>query len=202
MNKSLPTYELKINESTDSIVDAIAFVSEPAIESDFIAFSKYPVNMQFTTNDEKMEVMGAVMIPDLKIYRRLPDGREFNVFFSVDTIREISQVFFKKGLQSNLNLDHSDTSAKSYIFQSFIIDESKGINSPKGLNLPNGSWVIGCKVQDKNVWSDIKAGNRKGFSVEGLFEFFEMQKPEEESTDKEILSTLAALNKLLTKNKK
>jgi hypothetical protein len=34
---------------------------------------------------------------------------------------------------------------------------------------PEGTWVITMKVQDTQLWKDIKAGKYKGFSVEGFF---------------------------------
>lgn len=169
---SLPLYELRISPERESFVTAIALVETPAIEEDFIAFSSQQKDLTFSTDEEKMELIGAAMIPDMQIYRR--DGyKEFNVFFSKDTIRQIAQVYFQKGFQSNMNLDHSSTPANSYIFQSYIVDQSKGMTSPKGLNLPDGSWVIGVKVSDKEVWNNIKAGKVKGFSVEGIFQLFE-----------------------------
>jgi hypothetical protein len=188
----LPVYELKINEHADSFVEAIALVEEPAIESDFLAFNK--TNQFNFSSDDKMELIGGAMIPDMKIYRRDADGTEYNVFFSKETIRQIAQVFFKKGFQSNLNLDHTTTPANSYIFQSYIVDQEKGMTSPKGLNLPDGSWVVGVKVQDQNIWNDIKAGKQKGFSVEGLFQYFQ-----KEDEDAQILEALHQLNNLLQK---
>ena len=104
--KKLATYELRINPTKDSFVSAIALVEDPAIESDFLTFSKEHVEFEFSANDEKQELLGAAMIPDMKIFRRDDDGTEFNVFFSVETIREIAQVFFKRNFQQNLNLNN------------------------------------------------------------------------------------------------
>lgn len=189
----LPVYELRINEDNESFVDAIAMVESPAIESDFLAFSKEQERLLFSTNDEKMELLGAAMVPDMKIYRRDKNGSEYNVFFSKDTIRQISQVFMKRGFQTNMNLDHTTTPAKSFIFQSYIVDESKGMTSPKGLDLPDGTWVVGVKVTDPQVWNDVKSGKVKGFSVEGLFEFFEPSVNTTQSED-EVMNALKELN--------
>lgn len=176
----LPVFELKINPEDDSLVDAIALVNEPAIESTFFAFSK-PSDRYVFSSDEKMELIGAAMIPDQKIYRRDEDGKEYYVFFSKETIRQVAQTYFQKGFQSNVNLDHTTASADSFIFQSFIVDSAKGISSPKGLDLPDGSWVVGMKVMNKEVWKSIKEGKRAGFSVEGFFEFFNNKKEMKES---------------------
>lgn len=174
MIKDIPLYECKINEDENAFVEAIALVESPAIESDFIAFSQHQKDLTFSLNDEMMELIGAAMIPDKNIYRKDKAGQEYYVYFSKDTIRKIVQVFSKKGFQTNINLEHNENSpANSFVFQSYIVDETKGMTSPTGLNLPDGSWVVGVKVTDSNVWADIKAGKIKGFSVEGLFELFE-----------------------------
>lgn len=194
---NLPVYELKIDPNNDSFVDSIALVDAPAIESDFIAFSKQNERLSFSTNDEKKELIGAAMIPYMNIYRRDEDGKEYDVFFSADTIRQIAQVYFKKGFQSNLNLDHSATPAKSFVFQSYIVDTEKGMTSPKGLNLPDGSWVVGVKVEDDAVWSDIKAGKQRGFSIEGIFQYFNKIKRTEEGKDKKAADLIQyVLNKI------
>lgn len=209
---TLKTYELKINPEEDSFVDAIGIVAEPAIESDFIAFSSQTdatfdsfsqtqSDITFKTNNDKMELLGAAMIPDLKIFRQDASGEKYNVVFKSDTIRQIAQTYFQKGFQSNLNLDHTATPAKSFVYQSYIVDSSKGVSSPKGLNLPDGSWVVGVKVTDPQVWEEIKSGKQKGFSVEGVFQYFKINKPAETNFMSTIKQTIIdTLSKLLGKN--
>jgi len=168
MKKSLPLVELTISPDTGSFVSAIALVESPAIESDFIAFSS-KTKQYFSSNDEKMELIGCAMIPDQAIYRNSPDLGEYAVTFSADTIRQIAQVYAAKGLFNQTNLEHTSTPADSYVFQSYITDESKGISAPKGIDVPDGSWIVGVKVNNPDVWSEIKEGKVKGFSVEGIF---------------------------------
>ncbi|WP_428329044.1 XkdF-like putative serine protease domain-containing protein [Mucilaginibacter sp.] len=156
---------MKIDEANESFVSAIALVENPAIESDFIAFSKIEY---FAANDEKQELLGAAMIPDKPIYRNGDKG-DFYAVFSKDTIRQIAQVFAQKGLFNNTNIEHTIIPADSYVFQS-ITDER--IPSPAGLDLPLGSWVVGVKVNNPTVWQAIKKGQIKGFSVEGIFSLF------------------------------
>lgn len=203
MKRKLPVYELKINVEDDAIVSAVALVEEPAIESNFLAFSKDGV-LQFAANDEKMELIGAAMIPDQLIYRRdKKTEQEFEVFFTADTIRQIAQQYFKSGFQKNLNLNHTSVPAKSYMFQSYIVDNSKGIKAPKGIDVPDGSWIVGVKVDDKEVWNEIKTGKVKGFSIEGMFEFIESNFSKEDTTeDEEVFQLLQLMNQIIIKNKK
>lgn len=199
----LPLYEIFIDETKESFVDAVALVDEPAIESNFIAFSKSQENLTFSLEDEKKELIGAAMIPDMQIFRKTSGNQGYNVYFSKDTIRQIAQVFFKKGFQTNINLSHSDIAANSFIFQSYIVDEKMGFSSPKGLNLPDGSWVVGMKVTDDKVWQEIKSGKLKGFSVEGLFQMMEAEieqkHSKERNQEEELLLVLQNLNSTLFK---
>ena len=177
--EKLPLIELKIDAEADSFVSAIALVESPAIESDFIAFSQVEY---FAVNDEKQELLGAAMIPDKPIYRKGDKG-DYYAVFSKDTIRQISQVFAQKGLFNATNIEHTMIPADSYVYQSYIVDDSKGIAAPKGINAPDGSWIVGVKVNNPTVWQNIKQGYIKGFSVEGVFELFPTNQVSDGSTD-------------------
>lgn len=165
MPKRLPLYELTFDD-VETYVQAIALVENPAIETNFIAFSKEAIQ-KFSFDEEKRELFGPAMIPDQNIYRVDKDGNGYNVFFSKETIRKISQSFFKRAYQANLNIEHTDKDADCFVFQSVIVDKQKGI-AP--MDLPDGSWVVGVKVENDATWREIKEGKRQGFSIEGFFE--------------------------------
>ena len=58
-----------------------------------------------------------------------------------------------------------------YVFESFLIDESRGISMPKGYgDAEQGSWFISMKVENDEVWESVKNGTFRGFSVEGMFD--------------------------------
>jgi hypothetical protein len=172
LTKKLPLIELQISPDDDSYVSAIALVENPAIELDFISFSTNQKE-QFSYADEKRELLGVALIPDKPIYRNSPETGEYACVFSKSTIRQIMQVYAKKGLFNATNIEHTELPADSYIFQSYITDESKNMSAPTGINAPDGSWIIGVKVESESVWKDIKAGNIKGFSVEGIFKLLD-----------------------------
>lgn len=194
--KKLPLFELRINPDQPTGVEAIALVDEPAIEQDYMFFSAIKENFQ--ANDEKQELLGPAMIPDKRIYRRDKSGFEYEVYFTPETVREIAQQYMKNGFQNSLNLNHSSTPAKSYVFQSYIVDSSKGINAPKGIECGDGSWIVGVKVEDKDVWADVKAGKMKGFSIEGLFNQVEVKDAELN----QIFSLINDINNIIDKMKK
>lgn len=210
MKKDLPIYSIHINELENMIVDVVSIVAHPAIEKNFLAFSddskieKTSVKYQFS-NDEKMQLLGVALVPDKPIYRKM-DGEEFYVVFTKEEIENIVHVFMKKGLTKSLNVEHSNKDANSYIFQSFIVDEK--IQAPLLLgDVPVGSWIIGVQVEDVDLWKDIKAGKRNGFSIEGLFqmlltdkvikegeELVEISIEQEEPTDEEIQKLYSQLS--------
>lgn len=202
MTKNLPLYEITVDENQEAFVDAIAFVDKPAIESNFLAFNEQK-ELSFAFDDEKKELLGAAMIPDLKIFRKDESGNGYEVFFSKETIRKTSQIFFSKGFQNNLNISHSATPANSYVFQSYIVDSDKGINPPKGIDVPDGAWIVGVKVEDEAIWNDVKSGKIKGFSVEGLFNLSPAKVKQEHSKqideELELLNLLKEINSILIK---
>lgn len=168
--------ELKINKDENKIVTAIALVNSPAVEEDFLSFSDESF---LSFSDDSMELLGCAMIPDKVMVKQKPNGEQFKCFFSKETIREAAQIFMQNGFQFSTNIEHSSTPADSFIFQSYIVDNTKGISAPKGINVSDGSWIVGVKVNSPKVWSEIKNGNLKGFSIEGFFDRFQIEFSEE-----------------------
>ena len=191
-----PLFEMIINddENSDVEVQAIAFVPNPAIEINFLAFAKE--KMFFALDESRRIVSGPAMIADQKIYRKDPDGREYDVFFSKETIEKIALKFFKKDYQKNLNLFHDPNLSLQgvTIFESFVSDESRGVLPMKGFeDLPNGSWFISAKIENDEVWNKIKSGEVKGFSVEGIFSYVKKEKTLDEKLS-DFLSGTVGLN--------
>jgi len=113
------------------------------------------------------------MLANTPIYRRDEQYGEYNVIFTPDTIEKIVNKFFKQGHQADVNGMHNAdfTIDGVYMFESFIIDKSRGIKAPEGFGeIPEGSWFGSFKVENEDVWNSyIKSGVFKGFSVEGMF---------------------------------
>ena len=164
MNK-LPVIYLTIDEDNETGLDAISLVDHPAIERNWMAFNK---KQKFSLNEEKRIVSGAAMVADYPIYRKDEDGREYYVVFDSDAIRKIAYKFMKEGKTNATNLDHTTDVEGVFMFESLLIDEMKP--TPKGFDkLPNGSWFVSYKVDNDDVWAQVKDGTFKGFSVEGVF---------------------------------
>jgi hypothetical protein len=196
MKKKLPVREFKINPENDSWVSAIAITTTPAIESSFITFNSDVAKQRFSANNERKELLGIAMIADRRIYRNSPEHGEYECFFSAETIREISQVFAQKGFNNNINIEHTDVSADSYVFQSFIVDSKLGINSPTGLGAKDGDWIVGIKCKSDEVYETLKDLDC-GFSVEGIFEMLEESFASELDESTILSNYYNALNKIL-----
>jgi hypothetical protein len=191
----LPIYQLEISEdlNDDVEVDFVALVDRPAIERNFLKFKEAKANFVIQSEDRRI-VSGALMLADTPIYRNDQNG-EYYVTFTKDTIEKIAQKFFKKGYQSNVNLMHDEALAVEGVtmYESFIVDSSRGVMAMKGFeNAPEGSWFGSFKVENESVWNKIKSGEFKGFSVEGIFNYKKEKQPMsvEESLWSEICSIL------------
>lgn len=126
----------------------------------------------FSYDDEKMEITGAAIIPNKMIIRRNPINDElYYVFFSPETTKILSERFMKFKLTDSANLNHTNIKAEdTYVSESWlVIDPLNDKSAALGLNYPEGTWVITMKVNNKNLWEDIKSGKYKGYSIEGYF---------------------------------
>jgi hypothetical protein len=184
--------ELVIEKDLDGI-DAVSLVDAPAIEENFIALNKaYKMDLAEVDSDKRI-LMGAALIPNKQIYRK--NGKdEFYVFFSEATVKQASELFLKNGNQSNATLEHKAKFKGATVVESWIIDNPDMDKSKQyGFSLPKGTWMISMKIEDENVWKQVKDGKYKGFSIEGYFaDKLEMslQELEEEELINQIINIL------------
>jgi hypothetical protein len=180
---------LFIEDGDESGVSGVALVDSPAIEEGFFAFNKkrnlkkYQIQLgsqktaSFKPITGDLQVLaGALMIPDIEIYRNetLKDGttKEYNVQFTKETINQIVQKFSASNFNNSVNHMHdSNKPVNAVLFQHFIINRELGVMPPLNQDhLPDGTWFGFIKIKDLNVWNEfIKTGIYTGYSVEGLF---------------------------------
>lgn len=163
----LPIFQMNIVDEADG-VSCISLVEFPAIEKNYLKFSEEERKKLVLGREDKQIITGAAMIPDLPIYRCDETGYEYYVSFTKETIEKSAQRFFKNGNQANVSLQHEIPVDSVYVFESYIVDKERGIY-PTDLELPDGSWVVSMKVEDRALWEEIKnAGLLNGFSIETL----------------------------------
>ena len=162
--------ELIIDEKDKlSGIDAVSVVRFPAIEENFIHLAKHEVELK-EVDAEKRILMGAALVPNKHIYRRDKKNEEYYIYFSEETVRQASELFLMNSNQNNATYEHDKKLEGMSVVESWIIEDSKQDKSAKyGFDLPKGTWMISMKVNNEQVWSDVKAGKVKGFSIEGYF---------------------------------
>jgi len=156
---------------------------------------KQKMNFQIISEDEHI-ISGPLMIADELIYRNNDKFGEHYVKFSADTIQKIAIKFSKKKYQSNVNLMHDPNQKVQGVtmFESFIVDKKRGILPMQGFeDVADGSWFGSFYVENEEVWNKVKAGEFRGFSVEGLFDYEEPKTPEEQALQKisELLNAIS-----------
>ena len=162
--------ELVIDENDEtSGIEAISVVETPAIEENFVALNKHELQLK-EVNKEKRILMGAALIPDKSIYRRNDKGDEYYIYFSKDTVRKASELFFKRSNHKNATYEHKQPIEGMTIVESWIVENTKKDKSAHyGLNVPEGTWMVSMKVDNEEIYEKAKNGEVKGFSIEGYF---------------------------------
>ena len=160
--------ELFIDEEDAIGIEAISVVESPAIEEDFIALKNQEFKLA-EVDKEKRILMGAALIPNKPIYRRNEDN-EYYIYFSRDTVRKASELFFINGNQNNSTLEHQVPLTGLSVVESWIVESEKDKTRHYDMEVPVGTWMVSMKVLNDEVWNDyVKTGKVKGFSIEGYF---------------------------------
>ena len=182
---ALPVYEMKLEHANEGVF-CVSIVDSPAIESPFMLFSRQdPVT--YTFRDEQEHILtGAVMIPEKRIYRKDESGFEYEVFFSKQTVKQIAERFFKNKITDAISLGHSEKvmPGDAFIFESYIVDESKGLKPNFLKDIPDGTWVASVKIDSPELWSLIRDTDLyHGFSVEVLASPFQQLQKQHKPND-------------------
>jgi len=128
-------------------------------------------NFAIDSEDKKI-VIGPAMIPDQKIFRKDGKGNPYQVFFSAETIRMISEKYMRNKYIDNNDTEHNGKAASDvYVIESWIKEDMEDKSNKYGFNeLPIGTWFVSMKVKNDEVWNKIKNKELNGFSVSGYFE--------------------------------
>ncbi len=150
-------------------VQAISLVEFPAIESNWVALKNVKLS---ASNDDKKMIYGPALIPDKYIMRIDENTKEeYYIVFDSATIQQCAHMYLTKHLQNNTTYEHTYSVTGVTTVESWIKEGDSDKSVSLGItDLPNGTWMVGMKVEDDTIWSDIKAGKVKGFSIEGFFD--------------------------------
>ena len=183
--------ELILDEEDAIGIEAISVVESPAIEEDFIALKNQEFKLA-EVDKEKRILMGAALIPNKPIYRRNEDN-EYYIYFSRDTVRKASELFFINGNQNKSTLEHQMPLTGLSVVESWIVeDKEKDKTRMYDMEMPLGTWMVSMKVLNDDIWNNyVKTGKVKGFSIEGYF-----ADKAERPKDKSIKDELAKLEEI------
>lgn len=175
MDDKLPLYEVTV----DSDVYAISLVDEPAIEVNYVHLKKdsKAKKVVFLEDEakEKHMVVGPVLIPDMPIYRN-QDGEEFYIQFSKESIERLAYNYIKQGYNmTSFTAQHQYPVNEVYIVESWLKTTENDKSNDLGFDCPIGTWFVGAKVNNVDVWEDIKDGKMNGFSVEAFVSLDELK---------------------------
>lgn len=164
-------FKIKIDDDEQLGMDAISLVEFPAVEVDFLAFSKEH-NIELTQFDEeKREITGVVCLADTPILRKNEQFGVHCILFDRDTIKKMMLRYFKNGLNNQVNIEHQGPMIEGLtMIESYIKDSERNIAPIEFKDVPDGSWIATFKVENDEVWDAIKEKHSlKGFSLQGWF---------------------------------
>lgn len=158
-------YRIHTGEDSKGLLK-VSFVAEPAIQSKLMYFTEEKRNYIFA-DEEKRIIYAPALIPDLDIFRKNINGEPANVFFDKETILKLHLDGCRNGYDSKINLNHSETEDITgvYCFENWIVGEDNRAEK-LGFEVPEGTLMKGYKVDNEELWQDIKAGKVTGLSIE------------------------------------
>jgi len=165
-------FELIIDNEEIDEVFAISMVHDPAIEALGTYFSKEKVH--FAEMKEEGLFMATILIANKRILRVDGEGKPYEVFFSPETVKKLSQKYLEKKYQDSVTLEHDGdvegiTLVESWIKESYESDKSKLY----GLNVPANSWIGTFKIDNPEMREKFRKGEVRAVSIEGMFEHLE-----------------------------
>lgn len=154
---------------------ALSLVDYPAIEQNFIALAA--VHKLTRMDDERRMVYGPVLIPEKPILRiNQQTQEEYYIVFSRDVIRKLAYGMMKKARQAEATVMHAVPVGGCTIVETWLKEGESDKSIHLGLkSMPDGTWFTGMKVDDEQVWTEIKAGTLRGFSIEAMMNEVETQ---------------------------
>jgi len=190
--EKIQSIELVIKDEDDGVF-AISLVESPAIEENFVALSKEEVEFK-AIDDERRIVVGFALVPDKEIPRK-QNGKEFNIYFSKDTVAKSAELYMKNLNLANVTSEHDKPVKDCCVIESWIVEDAKNDKSNLfNLGAKGGEWVVMMKLYNDEEYQKAKSGEYKGFSIEALYDGFE-QLNSKQPTEEEIIEQLKDLLK-------
>jgi hypothetical protein len=172
----MKVYEAIYKEGENEGVYALSVVENPAMEDMWIALAEHPQKIELAqVNEEKRLLLGAALIPNKRIYRNI-DGNEFEMFFTAETIEKLAHSFMRNQNNNNSSLEHELKLEGMSVVEAWTVENPETDKSANyGKTYPKGTWVTMMKVENEDMWSKVKNGEIKGFSIDALLGLEQVQ---------------------------
>jgi hypothetical protein len=179
--QGLPVFEMKEdakNYSTEfgcgGLIEEVEYMGKKMFQS--CSYKKQKNDMQFSVDTEKRMIYSPAMKPGILI-PRLDDitGERYFVTFKPETIEIMAQRYLIEKRIDKTNYEHTDKKFDGvYLVESWIVNGGQDKAYDLGYSkeqIPKGTWMVGFRVDNEEVWSMIKKGKVKGISIEGNFQY-------------------------------
>lgn len=197
----LDVYDITIGDGNVGI-GATSLVTLPATESSFLHFNEDKPQFMFA-NEEKKELVGAIMIPDKLIFRKIND-EAFYVNFTKEVIKELTSKMLTSGTAGLFTVEHKSEVKNGDVetLEVWVKESEVDKSVEYGLDEPIGTAFMKVKVNSDPIWNAVKENGLNGFSIEldasikkknELFNKTE-EKQEPKMTLKDVFSNSVAVN--------
>jgi hypothetical protein len=170
MEDEIMIYDAQFSDRLGYSITNVSFVDNPAMK---VQLEKFDEIISEHFEEERKIVTSVLLLSDTPIRRRTKDLGDFYIRFPKSEVIKMASSFLNSSFTSNTSLFHSTdaSSTDATLFESFIVDESRGIRAPEYFkDVTDGSWIVSYKINNAELWDKIKAGTIKGLSVENTFD--------------------------------
>ena len=181
--KKLKLYEVGL----DSETFAIGLVEDPAISVNFIHMSEQkPIRVCLEDNDRHL-VYGPVLTPDVPIYRRNGE-EEFYITFPKKVVEKMAHQYMEEGRLWSFTENHDSIADDTVVIESWVKMGKNDKSVELGIDVPDGTWMMGVHITNDELWNKVKNGELKGFSIEcaAFLDEIKINKDTEMNKDNEV----------------
>lgn len=175
---NIPIFDISVDEEGLGLF-GLSFVDNPAIQVELHAFKSEDKQKIYFSSHEKREVVSPVLIPNQLIIREA-DGIPYYMRASEETIKKIYEKYMLSGnwnnftyMHENMELDISERAKDGiYLQRLWIIGDERtdDANTKYGFELPKGTLMMKAKVNNRQIWNEIREGKLRGISLEAFFD--------------------------------
>ena len=114
-------------------------------------------------------IAGLALVPDKEIFRKSGDYA-YKIMFSKETVKNASELYLKRLKNNNATIEHELAVKGVSLIESWIVeDPNMDKTNLYKLDAPEGAWAVVMKIDNDEIWEDVKQGKYLGFSIEGFF---------------------------------